>query len=80
MTNAEFALRSLWNSLKMDYLVLPVCLRSEEVGNPSTVVSTNNAVDIISTPTAEVIVTFLIARSFEGVVCRQTSVLEYLLP
>ena len=45
----------------------------EEVGNPSTVASTDDGVDMISTPTVELIGTSLVTIRYEWIVCRKTS-------
>ena len=50
-------------------------LGSEGVGNPSTVALADDAVEITSMPTVEVIGTSLVARRHEGTVFRKTSAL-----
>ena len=54
---------------------LATFLGSEGVGNPSTVALTDDAVEITSMPTVEVIGTSLVARRHEGTVFRKTSAL-----
>ena len=52
-------------------------LGSEGVGNPSTVVSADDAVEMDSRMTVEVIGTSILSRMHEGIVHRHTSVLKY---
>ena len=51
-------------------------LRKEEISNPLTVVSTDEAVNMTSTPTVEMSKTYL-ARIQDEIIRRPISVLEY---
>ena len=55
-------------------------LGSEGVGNPSTVVLTNDAANMASIMTVEVIKTYLVATMPKGIICRKTLEIEYRLP
>ena len=53
-------------------LVLTVGLGGEGIGKPSTVVSTDEAANMTSTPTIEVIRTSIVTRKIKGVIRKET--------
>ena len=69
-TDTSFDISSWCISFMAEYLVFPTCLVGEGVGNHSMVTPTNDAVDMISTPTSEVIGTSLVARRRKEIVSR----------
>ena len=54
-----------------------MCLESEGLGNPYTVASIYDAINMTSIPTVEVIRTSLVAIRHDVIVRRQTPELEY---
>ena len=58
---------------------MPECLGREGVRKPSTLESTDEAVDMTLTPTVEVIGTSLVTRKCKGIIHIQTLPLKYRL-